>query len=136
VGHLYTLAHFVEKGLVDGPILIQAIFGILGGIGADLANLEHMIRIADSLFGNDYELSTFAAGKNQMKFITAGALHGSHVRVGLEDSLYIGRGQLAKSNAEQVAKASRILSEMGRSLATPQETRQILGLKGTTGVAF
>jgi len=136
VGHLYTLAHFVEKGLVEGPILIQAIFGILGGIGADLANLDHMIRIADSLFGDAYELSTFASGKNQMKFLTAGALRGTHVRVGLEDSLYIGRGQLAKSNAEQVEKATRILSEMGRPIATPQETRQMLGLKGATRVAF
>jgi uncharacterized protein (DUF849 family) len=130
VGHLYTLAHFRDRGLVDGPLLIQAIFGVLGGIGADLANLDHMIRIADSLFGDDYQLSTFAAGKHQMRFIEANALRGGHVRLGLEDSLYIGPGRLATSSAEQVQKAVRILNEMERPIAGPDEARMMLGLKG------
>jgi 3,5-dioxohexanoate:acetyl-CoA acetone transferase len=130
VGHLYTLAHFRDRGLVSGPLLIQAIFGVLGGIGPDLANLDHMIRIADSLFGDDYQLSTFAAGKHQMRFIEANALRGGHVRLGLEDSLYIGPGRLATSSAEQVRKAVRILEEMERPIAGPDDVRSMLALKG------
>jgi hypothetical protein len=104
IGHLYTLAHFAERGLIKAPFLIQGVFGILGGIGADPRNLAHMVTIADSLFGDDYVFSAFAAGRHQMPFCTQSALLGGNVRVGLEDSLYIGRGELAKSNADQVTK--------------------------------
>jgi uncharacterized protein (DUF849 family) len=97
IGHLYTLAHFAERGLIKPPFLIQGVFGILGGIGADPRNLAHMVTIADSLFGDDYVFSAFAAGRHQMPFCTQSALLGGNVRVGLEDSLYIGRGELAKS---------------------------------------
>jgi uncharacterized protein (DUF849 family) len=136
VGHLYTLAHFVDRGLVETPMLIQGIFGILGGIGADHENLSHMVTIADKLFGDDYLFSAFAAGRHQMGFVTHAALHGGHVRVGLEDNLYIGRGELATSNADQVRKAVRILTELDREIATPIEARQMLKLKGHDAVAF
>ncbi|HMN43030.1 MAG TPA: 3-keto-5-aminohexanoate cleavage protein [Povalibacter sp.] len=133
VGHLYNLAHFVDSGLVKPPFFIQMVFGIMGGIGPDLDNLVFMKRTADRLFGaKNFQWSVLAAGKYQMPFITQAALMGGHVRVGLEDSLLIGRGQLAKSNAEQVAKAVRILREMGREPATPAEARVMLGLKGRT----
>ncbi|MEM8986916.1 MAG: 3-keto-5-aminohexanoate cleavage protein [Pseudomonadota bacterium] len=136
IGHLYTLAHFADRGLAKPPFFIQCIFGILGGVGADLRNLSHAITIADSLFGDDYHLSVFAAGKNQFKFCTQAAMSGGHVRVGLEDSLYIGKGELAKSNADQVAKISRILSELSIEVASPAEARAILDLKGGDNVAF
>jgi uncharacterized protein (DUF849 family) len=129
VGHLYTLAHFAERGLVQPPFWIQAIFGILGGIGADQDNLTHMVRVADRLFGADYVLSAFAAGRHQMDFITASALHGGHVRVGLEDNLMIARGTLANDNAQQVSKAATILRELGRTVATPAEAREMLALR-------
>jgi uncharacterized protein (DUF849 family) len=128
VGHLYTLAHFADRGLVQPPFWIQAIFGILGGIGADQDNLAHMVTIADRLFGDDYVFSTFAAGRHQMDFVTASALRGGHVRVGLEDSLMIARGTFATDNAQQVTKAATILRELGRTVATPAEAREILGL--------
>jgi uncharacterized protein (DUF849 family) len=130
VGHLYNLAHVVGKGLAKPPFFIQAVFGILGSIGADLDNLTHMVSIADKLFGDDYYLSAFAAGRHQMAFATASALMGGHVRVGLEDDLYIGRGELAQDNAEQVAKMARLLTELGLDIATPDGARQILKLKG------
>ena len=130
VGHLYNLAHFLDRGLAEPPFFIQAIFGILGGIGPDLDNLAHMVSIADKLFGDDYYLSAFAAGKNQMTFATASALLGGSVRVGLEDNLYLGRGGLAKSNAEQVRKIATVLTELGHDIATPDEARQMLKLKG------
>lgn len=136
VGHLYSLAHFVDRGLVPTPMLVQCIFGVLGGIGPDLFNLQHMVRVADRLFGDDYHLSAFGAGRHQFAFVTEAALLGGHVRVGLEDSLYIGRGQLAESNAQQVEKAVRILEELGREIATPAEARELLGLKGAGAVAF
>jgi uncharacterized protein (DUF849 family) len=136
VGHLYTLAHFVDRGLVETPMLIQGIFGVLGGIGADHENLSHMVMIADKLFGDDYLLSAFAAGRHQMGFVTHAALHGGHIRVGLEDNLYLGRGELATSNADQVRKAVRILTELDREIATPSEARQMLKLKGHDAVAF
>jgi uncharacterized protein (DUF849 family) len=136
VGHLYTLAHFVDRGLVETPMLIQGIFGVLGGIGADHENLSHMVTIADKLFGDDYLLSAFAAGRHQMGFVTHAALHGGHIRVGLEDNLYLGRGELATSNADQVRKAVRILTELDREIATPSEARQMLKLKGHDAVAF
>jgi uncharacterized protein (DUF849 family) len=136
VGHLYTLAHFADRGVVTPPFWIQMIYGILGGIGADQDNLDHMVRIADRLFGSDYVLSTFAAGRHQMDFITASALRGGHVRVGLEDSLMIARGTPASDNAQQVAKAATILRELGRTVATPAEARELLALPAvTTGAA-
>jgi uncharacterized protein (DUF849 family) len=134
--HLYNLAHFVDKGLVKPPFLVQSIFGILGGIGADVENVAFMKQTADRLFGDDYVWSVLAAGRFQMPFITQAALLGGHVRVGLEDSLYIGRGKLAGSNAEQVAKIRTILEELGHGIATPAEARDMLALKGGDRVAF
>ncbi len=130
IGHLYNLAHFVDKGIAKPPFFIQSVFGILGGIGADPDNVVFMRRTADRLFGKDYVWSVLAAGKYQMPLITQAAMLGGNVRVGLEDSLFIGRGKLAASNAEQVAKIVRILSELGLQPATPAETRLILKLKG------
>ncbi|RDK04880.1 3-keto-5-aminohexanoate cleavage protein [Cupriavidus lacunae] len=136
VGHLYNLAHFVDRGMVKPPFFVQCIFGILGGIGADHDNLMHMRMIADRLFGEDYYLSVLAAGKHQMPFVTMSALLGGNVRVGLEDSLYAGRGQLATSNAEQVSKIRRILEELSLEIATPEEARRMLQTKGADNVAF
>lgn len=137
VGHLYNLAHFVDRGLVKAPFFIQMIFGILGGIGADLENLYVMKETADRLFGRgSYQWSVLAAGRHQMPFLTQAALLGGHVRVGLEDSLFIERGVLAASNAQQVEKIVRILREMGHEPATPQEARETLGLKGGDRVEF
>jgi uncharacterized protein (DUF849 family) len=137
VGHLYNLAHFVDRGLVKPPFFVQMIFGILGGIGADLDNLTFMKQTADRLFGKgSYQWSVLAVGRHQMPFITQAALMGGNVRVGLEDSLFIERGQLAISNAQQVDKAKRILGEMGLEPATPVEAREMLGLKGGDRVAF
>ena len=136
IGHLYTLAHFADRGLIDPPFLIQGVFGILGGIGADVRNLSHMVTMADSLFGEDYVFSAFAAGKHQLEFCTQSALLGGNVRVGLEDSLFIGRGELATSNAQQVAKIRTVLEALGKEIATPAEAREILGLKGGDQVGF
>ena len=136
VGHLYNLAHFVDRGLVKPPFFVQTIFGILGGIGADPDNLVHMRHIADKLFGADYHWSVLAAGRHQMAFTTLAGLYGGNVRVGLEDSIYIGKGQLAKSNAEQVTKIRRILEDLSLEIATPAEARAQLGLKGADQVAF
>ncbi|MEH3107864.1 MAG: 3-keto-5-aminohexanoate cleavage protein [Sphingomonas fennica] len=136
IGHLTTLAHFADRKLVEPPFLIQGVFGILGGIGADVRNVAHMVTMADSLFGQDYVFSAFAAGRNQMAFCTQSALLGGHVRVGLEDNLYIGRGQLARSNAEQVGRIRAILEALGHEIATPDEARAMLGLKGRHAVGF
>ena len=136
VGHLYNLAHFVDRGLVKPPLFVQTIFGILGGIGADHENLMHMRRIANKLFGADYRWSILAAGKHQMSFVTMGAMMGGNVRVGLEDSLYVARGALARSNADQVAKVRRIVEDLSLEVATPAEARAMLGLKGGDQVAF
>jgi len=137
VGHLYNLAHFIDRGLVKPPFFIQHIFGILGGIGADLDNLMFMKQTADRLFGaRCYQWSVLAAGRRQMPFITQAALLGGHVRVGLEDSLFADRDKLAASNAEQVEKAVRILAEMGLEPATSDEARAMLGLKGAHAVAI
>jgi uncharacterized protein (DUF849 family) len=136
VGHLYNLAHFLDRGLVKPPLFVQTIFGILGGIGADPENLMHMKRIADKLFGDKYAWSILAAGRHQMPLITMGAIMGGSVRVGLEDSLYLGKGQLAKSNAEQVRKIRRILEDLSLEIASPREAREILALKGGDRVAF
>ncbi|WP_439470097.1 3-keto-5-aminohexanoate cleavage protein [Blastomonas fulva] len=131
VGHLYNLKYFVDIGAVRPPFFIQMIFGIMGGIGADLDNLMFMKQAADRLFGpENFQWSVLAAGRHQMPFLTQAALMGGHVRVGLEDSLFIERGVLASSNAQQVEKIVRILSEMGRVPATPIEARTMLGLKG------
>jgi uncharacterized protein (DUF849 family) len=136
IGHLYTLHHFLERGLVRPPLFVQSIFGILGGIGADLENLLHMRRIADKLFGGDYEWSVLAAGRHQTRFVTTGAMLGGHVRVGLEDSLYLGKGRLAESNAEQVRKIRGLLEDLSLEIATPAETRKMLALKGAGQVSF
>ncbi len=136
VGHLYTLAHFVERGLIKPPFFVQTIFGILGGIGPDLENVDHMKRIADKLFGEDYYWSILAAGRFQMPFLTHAATMGANVRVGLEDSLWLGKGQLAKSNADQVAKIRRIIEELSMEIATPDEARKMLDLKGGDAVGF
>jgi uncharacterized protein (DUF849 family) len=130
IGHLYNLAHFLDRGLAKPPLWIQSVFGILGGIGADPDNVVFMRRTADRLFGKDYVWSVLAAGRHQMPLITQAAMLGGNVRVGLEDSLYIGRGTLASSNAEQVSKIRRILEELGFGIATPDEARKILALKG------
>ena len=130
IGHLYSLAHFVDTGLAKPPLLIQGVFGVLGGVGADHANLEHMVRIADKLFGDDYMFSAFAAGRDQMRFGTHSAWLGGHVRVGLEDSLWIGRGRLAQSNAQQVRKIRGIVEDLGKPIATPAQARAMLALRG------
>ncbi|WAL68536.1 3-keto-5-aminohexanoate cleavage protein [Amycolatopsis cynarae] len=129
IGHLYSLAHFVERGLAKPPLLIQGVFGVLGGIGADHANLEHMVRIADKLFGEDYFFSAFAAGQHQMRFATHSAWLGGHVRVGLEDSLWIGKGRLAQSNAQQVRKIRAVVEDLGKPIATPDDAREMLALR-------
>ncbi len=136
VGHLYTLAHFADRKLVEPPFLIQGVIGILGGIGPDVRNLAHMVTVADSLFGDDYMRSAFAAGRYQMDLCTQSVLLGGHARVGLEDSLYIGKGELATSNAQQVARIRQIVEALGREVATPAEAREMLGLKGGDQVAF
>lgn len=136
VGHLYSLAHFLDRKLVKPPLFVQTIFGILGGIGADTENLAHMRHIANKLFGDAYQWSILGAGRHQMGLLTVGAQMGGNVRVGLEDSLYLGRGKLAESNADQVRKIRRILEELSLDVATPAETRQMLALKGANNVAF
>ncbi|MFD0914880.1 3-keto-5-aminohexanoate cleavage protein [Pseudahrensia aquimaris] len=136
IGHLYNLAHFVDQGLVKPPFLVQSIFGILGGIGADVENVMFMKQTADRLFGDDYVWSVLAAGRFQMPFVTQAAMMGGNVRVGLEDSLYIGKGKLAGSNAEQVRKIRDILEQLGLEIATPAEAREVLELKGGDMVKF
>lgn len=136
IGHLYNLAYFVDKGIAKPPFFIQSVFGILGGIGGDLDNVLFMKRTADRLFGSDYVWSVLGAGRFQMPVCTMAAQLGGHVRVGLEDSLSIGKGQLATSNAQQVEKVVRIIREMGLEPATPSEARALLNLKGAdrTGI--
>jgi uncharacterized protein (DUF849 family) len=136
VGHLYTLAHYLDRKMLEPPLFVQTIFGILGGIGPHPEDLMHMRRTADRLFGNDYQWSILAAGRHQMTLATIGASMGGNVRVGLEDSIYLGPGTLAKSNAEQVLKIKRILSELSLDIATPAEARAMLKLKGGDRVAF
>ena len=137
VGHLYSLAHFVDEGLVEGPLFIQGILGILGGLGSDPENLVTLKSTADRLFGRGgYRFSVLGAGRHQMPLLTMGAVLGGSVRVGLEDSLYLGKGQLARNCAEQVRKIRRILEELSLEVATPAEARAMLGLKGQDAVAF
>jgi uncharacterized protein (DUF849 family) len=134
VGHLYNLAHMAERGKAEPPFFVQAIFGILGGIGPDLDNLAHMVSIADKLFGEDYYLSAFAAGRHQMTFAMGSALLGGSVRVGLEDNLYLGHGELAASNAAQVANVRGVLESLGHQIASPEEARAMLKLKGRDAI--
>ena len=136
IGHLYTLAHFLDRGLVKPPLFVQSVFGILGGIGPHPEDVVHMRRTADRLFGDSYRWSVLGAGRNQLPVAAIAAAMGGNVRVGLEDSLWIGPGQLAKSNAEQVGKARSIIEGLGLQIATPDEAREILELKGGDKVAF
>ena len=136
VGHLYNLAYLLERKVVEPPLFVQTIFGILGGIGAEQRNLLFMRETADRLFGRDYVWSVLAAGRHQMAFTTMAGIMGGNVRVGLEDSLYIGRGRMATSNAQQVAKIKHILEELSLEIATPAEARAILHLKGGDRVGF
>jgi uncharacterized protein (DUF849 family) len=134
--HLYNLAHFLDRGLVRAPLFVQSVFGILGGIGPHPEDVLHMKRTADRLFGNQYKWSVLGAGKNQLAIAAQAAAMGGNVRVGLEDSLWAGKGRLAQSNAEQVRLARQIIEGLGRSVATPDEARTILELKGGDKVAF
>jgi uncharacterized protein (DUF849 family) len=136
VGHLYNLAHMLDREVVEPPLFVQTIFGILGGIGAEPRNLHFMRETADRLFGDAYVWSVLAAGRHQMPFCTMAGILGGNVRVGLEDSLWIGPGKQATSNAEQVAKIRRILEDLGREIATPAEAREMLKLKGGDRVTF
>jgi uncharacterized protein (DUF849 family) len=136
IAHLYNLAHFADRKIVEPPFFVQGVFGILGGIGADPENVMHMKSTADRLFGDDYLFSLLAAGRHQMRLTTLSALLGGSVRVGLEDSIYLGKGELATSNADQVAKIRRIIEELGLSVATPDEARVMMNTKGGNDVAF
>lgn len=136
IGHLYNLAHMLDRKVVEPPLFVQSIFGILGGLGAEPRNLLFMRETADRLFGKDYVWSVLAAGRHQMPFTTMAGILGGNVRVGLEDSLWIGKGVQATSNAQQVAKIRRILEELSLEIATPDEARRILALKGGDRVKF
>ncbi len=137
MGHLYNLAYFVDRGIIKQPLFLQCVFGILGGIGPDPENLFLMRSTADRLFGREhYQFSVLGAGRHQMSLIAVGAILGANVRVGLEDSLYLGPGVKAKSNAEQVRKIRRILEELSFEIATPSEAREMLLLKGAENVNF
>jgi uncharacterized protein (DUF849 family) len=136
VGHLYTLAHFLDRGLIKPPLFVQTIFGILGGIGPHPEDLQHMRRTANRLFGEDHQWSILAAGRHQMSLCTMGAMMGGNVRVGMEDSIYVGKGELAKSNADQVRKIRHVLETLSLEIATPDEARSILKLKGGDKVGF
>jgi uncharacterized protein (DUF849 family) len=136
ISHVYNLAHFADRKIVEPPFFIQGVFGILGGIGAEPENLMSMKATADRLFGREYLFSALAAGRHQMPMITLSALLGGSVRVGLEDSLYASRGKLAHSNAEQVSKIRRILEELSLEIATPTEARELMATKGRDAVGF
>lgn len=137
LGHLYNLKFFLDEGLVKPPIFLQSIYGILGGMGPDPENLTYIRTTADRLIGREnYRFSILGAGRHQMSLLTVGAIMGGNVRVGLEDSLYLGRGQMAKTNAEQVRKIRRILEELSLEVATPDEARQMLQLKGADKTNF
>ena len=136
IGHLYTLAHFADRGLIKPPFFVQSVFGILGGIGTHPEDVAHMRRTADRLFGADYHWSVLGAGRMQLPIITMAAAMGGNVRVGLEDSLWGGPGRLAESNAEQVTRARTILEGLGLQIATPEEVRAMLALKGGDMVGF
>lgn len=134
--HLYNLAHFLDRGVVTGPLFIQTVFGILGGIGSHADDVAHMKRTADRLFGSDYVWSVLGAGRSQMPIAAISAAQGGHVRVGLEDNLWDGPGQLAKTNAQQVTRVRNILEGMSLEIASPDDARQMLDLKGADKVGF
>jgi uncharacterized protein (DUF849 family) len=136
IGHLYTAAHFLERGILKPPLFIQSVFGILGGIGPHFEDVIQMRRTADRLFGNDYYWSVLGAGRNQIPIATMSAALGGNVRVGLEDSLWDGPGSLAKTNAAQVQRIRTVIEALSLEVATPDEARQILKLKGKNNVAF
>jgi uncharacterized protein (DUF849 family) len=136
VSHLYMLKHFEDRGMIRAPVFLQFVMGVLGGIAAEPAHLVHLKETADRLFGDRYLWSVLAAGRKQMAMAAMAAGMGGHVRVGLEDNLYISHGVLAKSNAEQVVKVRRIVEELGRVVATPDEARAMLGTKGADAVGF
>ncbi|WP_346907962.1 3-keto-5-aminohexanoate cleavage protein [uncultured Roseibium sp.] len=136
ISHLYNLAHFVDRGLVKPPFFVQSVFGLLGGIGTHPEDIQHMKRTADRLFGSDYRWSVLGAGSSQLRIAAQAAALGGNVRVGLEDSLWAGRGKLAESNADQVKMAKKIIEGLGLEVATPDEAREILSLKGGDKVAF
>ena len=136
IAHLYNLRHFLDRGLVKPPLFIQSVFGILGGIGTHPEDLMHMRRTADRLFGDAYQWSILGAGRNQIALATIGASMGANVRVGLEDSLWAGPGKLARSNADQVRIIRQVLEGLSLEVATPDEAREILQLKGGDQVAF
>jgi uncharacterized protein (DUF849 family) len=136
ISHLYNLAHFVDRKLATPPFFVQSVFGLLGGIGGHPEDLMHMKRTADRLFGKDFVWSILGAGRNQIPLATMGAAQGSNVRVGLEDSLWIGPGKLAESNADQVRKIRMVLEGLSLEIATPDEARQMLALKGANQVKF
>ena len=136
ISHLYNLAHFADRGLVKAPFFVQSVFGLLGGIGTHHEDVMHMKRTADRLFGNDFRWSVLGAGANQFRVAAQAATLGGNVRVGLEDSLWAGRGELATSNAVQVRKVRNIIENLGLEVATPDEAREMLQLKGGDQVAF
>ena len=136
IGHLYTCKHFVDRGLIKGPVFIQSVFGILGGIGQHPEDVMHMKRTADRLFGDNYRWSVLGAGAKQMQIAAQSIILGGNIRVGLEDSLWLGRGKLAESNAAQVAFAKKMVEDLGMEVATPDEAREILELKGGHDVNF
>lgn len=136
IGHLYTLAHMAERQIIKPPFFVQSVFGILGGIGTHEEDVAHMKRTADRLFGDDYRWSVLAAGRHQMRIAAIAAAMGGNVRVGLEDSLWAGPGKMAESNAEQVTMVRQIIEGLGREIATPDEAREILHLKGGDQVGF
>jgi uncharacterized protein (DUF849 family) len=137
VGHLYNVKHFFDRGMLDAPLHLQFVLGIHGGIGADHDHLQHMFQTAEKLFGDDFSFSVVGAGRMQMRLGSAAISMGGHARVGLEDSLYLRRGELAESNAQQVEKMVELIDELtGQEIATPDEVRSFLDLKGQDGVAF
>lgn len=136
IGHLHTLRFILDQGWIKPPLFIQSIFGFLGGLGPDPKHVLHMKQTADDLFGDDYYWSVLAAGHSQMRLTTMAAIMGGNVRVGLEDSLWYGRGELARSNADQVRRIRRILEELSIDIASPDEARQMLGTKGADKVNF
>tara|TARA_R110000851_G_scaffold55303_3_gene129835 strand:- start:10693 stop:11619 length:927 start_codon:yes stop_codon:yes gene_type:complete len=136
ISHLYNLAHFADRGLVKPPFFVQSVFGLLGGIGTHPEDVMHMKRTADRLFGSDYRWSVLGAGKDQFRIATQAVAMGGNIRVGLEDSIWISRGKLAESNAQQVVKARNIVEGLGLEIATPDEAREMLSLKGGNAVNF
>jgi uncharacterized protein (DUF849 family) len=136
IGHLYNLAYFADKGLVQPPFFVQSVFGILGGIGTHPEDVAHMRRTAERLFGDDHQWSVLGAGRHQLPIAALSVAMGGHVRVGLEDSLWIGKGRLAESNAQQVQHIRSVIEALGLEVATPAQARALLGLKGADQVRF